>query len=152
MEKPVLDLNINFTIQQLDGDTGIVKKEVKVHNIVVNTGLDRVANLIGGLSGAHFEHLGIGTGATSEVSGNTTLETEYTRENVVPTDEGVGIIKYDNTFTVASGVSESITEAGLFDQLIVGGSTMLNRTTFTAFTLDSDNPLRVIATITVSTV
>lgn len=149
--KKHIGLNVNFTIQSLDGFTGKILKEEKVHNQVVDTGLDRVADLIGNLSNAGFDYLGIGTGNTAETSSDTGLETEYTRENVTPTDGGTGVLTYDHTFNVGSGVSQSITEAGLLDQATASGSTLLNRATFTAFTLDSDNPLRVIVTITVST-
>lgn len=144
-------MDINFIIQQLDAATGKVKKEERVHNQVVDDGLDRVAALIGGLSSAEFDYVGIGTDNTTETSTDTELGTEFTRIGVTPTVEGTGSIKYDHTFTVGSGVSEDIVEAGLFDQATVSGSTMLNRATFTQFTLDVSNPVRIVIFINVTT-
>lgn len=144
-----IDLNFNVKIQQ--SRNGKIIREETVHNQVVNNGLDRVADLLTGVSSSAFTHVAIGTGATAETATDTALETEYTREAVTPTDEGTGIVEYDHEFTVGSGVSESITEAGLFDQAGASGSTMFNRATFSSFTLDSDNPIRIIITITVST-
>ena len=150
--KKHLQLDVNITVQQIDSFTNEVKKEVSVHNQVVNTGLDRVADLIGDISDVGFDHVGIGTGTTAETATDTDLETEFDRDPVVPTDEGVGSIKYDHIFTVGSGVSENITEAGLFDQLTASGSTMFNRATFTAFTLDVANSVRVVIFVNVTTV
>jgi len=149
--KKNLKLSVNVTVQNIDAVTGKVIKEEKIHNQVVNNGLDRVADLIGNISDAGFGHMAIGTGATAETATDTSLETEFDRQAISPTDEGLGIIEYDKIFTVGSGTSEEITEAGLFDQLTVSGDTMFNRATFTAFTLDVDNPLRVIITINVTT-
>lgn len=150
MKKKHINLDINITIQSLNSQ-GKVQKEEKVHNQVVDDGLDRVADLIADFSDTGFTYIGIGTDNTSETSTDTTLGAEFTRESVTPTDEGTGLIQYDHTFTVGTGVSEDIVEAGLFDQAGVTGSTMLNRATFSAFTLDADNPLRIIVNITVTT-
>lgn len=144
-----INLDVNVKIQQ--SRKGKIVKEQSVHNQVVNNGLDRVADLIGGFSSAAFTHVAIGTGNTAETATDLSLETEFTRESVSPTDEGTGVIEYDHEFTVGSGVSESITEAGLFDQAGESGSTMLNRATFDAFTLDSNNLIRIIITITITT-
>lgn len=151
MDKKHLNLNVNFTIQSIDSSTGKVTKEEKIHNQVVNDGLDRVADLIGGLSSTAFEYVAIGTDNTSENATDTELGTEYTRENVTPTDEGTGILEYDHTFTVGTGVSEEIVEAGLVDNASISSGTLFNRATFSSFTLDSDNPLRVIITLTITT-
>ena len=139
-------LNFNFKLIGTDKKTG-KKIESPIFNNVVDTGLDAVADLIAG----EFTYLAIGTGTTAVTTGDTELETEYTRESVSFTDEGTGIRQVDHTFNVGSGVSEDITEVGLFNSATPSGSTMLNRAVDSAFTLDLDNPLRVIGTITVTT-
>lgn len=145
--KKHIGLNFNFTFQSIDKKTGKVKKEAKFHNLVTNAGLNAVAGLIA----AEFDYLAIGTGTTAANATDTALETEFTRENVIATSEGTGVIEYDHVFEVGTGVSEEITEVGLFNSATETGSTMLNRAVDTAFTLDEDNPLRVVGTITVST-
>lgn len=145
--KPKLGLKFNFVFQSINKNTGKITKELKFKNMVVNSGLDAVADLIA----AEFNYLAIGTGDTAATANDTELEAEFDREEVTATNEGVGIRKYDKTFEVGSGVSEEIQEAGLFNSATPSGSIMLNRAIAAeSFTLDIDNPLRVIATITVS--
>lgn len=147
MEKN-LNLSVNFLFQSINKKTKKVNKELKFHNLVVNTGLDAVATLIAN----EFQYLAIGTGDTAVTANDVELESEYTREQVIATSEGNGIREYDHTFEVGTGVSEEIIEAGLFNSITISGSTMLNRALAdSAFTLDIDNPLRVVVTITITT-
>ena len=145
--KKGLTIKTNAIIQTIDMHTGEVKKETKVHNIVTNAGLDEVAHLIGGISTpTAFQYMAIGTDATAPGASQTALGTEVSRENVTPTDEGVGIIEYDNTFTFGSGESYTVIEYGLFNDATTG--IMLNRLTDAGHDVDIDNGLRVRITIT----
>lgn len=137
----------NFEFISYNKETGKINKKSKAHNLVVNSGLDAVVDLIV----TEFDYLAIGMGTTAVVAGDVALEDELMREAVTATTVSTGVRKYDKTFTVGSGVSEIIKEAGLFNSATASGSTMLNRVvSVDPFTIDIDNPLRVIATITVA--
>ena len=144
----VLKLKVNAIIESIDLLTGDVIKTSKVHNTVVNAGLNRVADLIADVSDTGFGYMSIGTDNTSVTATDTELGTEVQRQAVTPTDEGTGIIEYDKTFTFNSGDSYTIVEAGLFDSATASGSTMLNRLTFSGHDVDVDNGVRVRITIT----
>lgn len=140
-----LKLNINAIIQSFNIYTGKINKTSKVHNLVVDTGLDEVID--NGLSNIGF--IGLGTDNSAVDSGDTELGTEVAREAVSKTNEGVGIRKYDITFTFNSGESYTITEAGLFNSLIASGSIMFDRLIFSGHDVDVNNGVRVQITITV---
>jgi hypothetical protein len=58
---------------------GKVIDKWKKSNIIVNDGLERIVNLIGGLTTTSFANLAIGTGTTASTINDTQLETEVTR-------------------------------------------------------------------------
>lgn len=148
MNEKNLKMRVNAIIQTIELKSGKVKKETKVHNLVVNTGLDEV--LDSGL--ANISYMALGTDNTTVTANDTELGTEVVREAVSPTDEGTGVRKYDNTFTFSSGESYTIVEAGLFDNAVASGSLMFNRLTFTGHEVDVDNGVRVQITITLTAV
>lgn len=140
-------LKVNAIIDSVELSTGRVTKTSKVHNMVVNVGLDEVAHLIGGISSpVAFGYMAIGDGNTAVSASDTVLDNEIDRASVTPTDEGVGVILYDHTFTFGTGDSFTIVEAGLFNDVSVGE--MLNRLVFSGHAVDVDNGLRVRITIT----
>lgn len=140
----------NWTIKRVRRSTGEVIDIEEKCNTIVNNGLERVAKLINNVSSTHFRALAIGTGTTSPTNSDTSLETEYTRATATLSYEADYKAKFTKTFTFGSGVSENITEAGIFDSATVSSSTMLARTTFAAKAVDSDTDLIVTATITVA--
>lgn len=137
-----MKLKVNAIIESIHLPTGEVTKTSKVHNLVVDTGIDEFIDT--GMS--TFDFMAIGTGVTAPAAGNTTLQTEFVREAVTPTDEGNGIRLFDHTFTFGSGVSETITEFGIFDLGAAG--IMLNRLTDAGHDVDIDNGVRVRITFT----
>jgi len=150
MENKGLKISYNAIIETFDVHTKEVLQTTKVHNLVVNSGLNRVSDLIGGLSAVSFGYVAIGTDNTAVLATDTDLGAEVDRQAVVPSDEGTGIILYDFTFTFGTGESYTITEAGIFDNLTPSGSVMLNRLVFSGHNVDIDNSLRVKITITVA--
>ncbi|KKL70609.1 hypothetical protein LCGC14_2103200 [marine sediment metagenome] len=130
-----------------DGKT--IDQEI-VDNLVVNDGKERVAKLIGGVSTDVYTHIAIGTGTTAAVIGDSALETEYTRAAATIAYEASYKIKFEKTFSFASGVSENITEAGLTDDAVVSGSVLLDRFVFTAKPIDGDTNLYIKITITIT--
>lgn len=147
MEKK-LKLTINAVIQSFNVHTKEITKTTKVHNLVVDIGLDEVID--NGLNNIGF--MAIGTDNTVVVAGNTVLGVEVQRNAIANTNEGTGIRKYNLTFNFSSGESFTIVEAGLFNSATISGSTMLNRLVFAGHNVDVDNGVRVQITTTLTSV
>lgn len=143
-----LKLKINAVIQSFNRHTGEITKTSKVHNLVVDTGLDEAID--SGLS--NIGYMAIGEGTTAVQSTDTALETEVARESASPTDEGTGVREFMHTFNFGSGESYTITEAGLFDSATASGSTMFNRLVFAGHDVDADNGVSVKITVTLTAV
>ena len=126
---------------------GKVIDKWKKSNIIVNDGLERIVNLIGGLTTTSFANLAIGTGTTASTINDTQLETEVTRLAATVSYEASNKIVFEKTFTFSSGESYAITEVGIVDSLKVSGSVLLDRITFAAKNVDSDIDLYVKLTI-----
>jgi len=140
----------NWEIARVDSNTGKILDVEKKCNLIVNDGLERVAKLLNGVNSTYFRALAIGTGVTGATNSDPSLEVEYTRSLATLSYEASYKAKFTKTFTFGTGVTEDITEAGIFDSDVVTGSTMLARTTFTAKAVSVDVSLIVTATITVS--
>lgn len=143
-----LDLKVNIDIKAIDNVTGQVKDERSIHNLVVTNGKSRIAQLINGVSTNFFEYVGIGTGTTSPVVGDTDLEAEVTRELATTSEDPTGTAKWVNVFTFSSGESYAITETGIFDGS-ASGATLMNRSTFSAINVDVDTDLSITITLAV---
>lgn len=131
---------------------GNVLEKTELENLIVNSGKERVAKLLNGVSSTTFNSIAIGTGTTSPTTSDTSLETEITRAQA----DGSGAYEadykavFEKTFSFGSGESYNITEAGVFDNATASGSTMLDRFTFGAQAVDADTDLYIKVTITVS--
>jgi len=145
-------LKENWKFQTVDKMTGQILQEEEKCNLIVNDGLERIAKLLIGVDTTYFRAIAIGTGTTSVTNSDISLETEFTRELADLSYEADYKAKFTKTFTFNSGVSEDITEAGLFDSTTVSGSSMLARTTFSAKSVSSEINLIVTCTITASRV
>jgi hypothetical protein len=137
-----------WNFKTVDRLTGKILQEETKENLIVNTGLERVAKLLNGISSTYFRAIGVGEGTTGALVGDTTLETEVTRATASLSYEASYKAKYEYTFTF--GGDYAITEAGLFDSATVSGSVMLNRTTFTAKNVSTTVDLIATVTITVA--
>jgi hypothetical protein len=137
-----------WTLSRVNKETGEILDTEVIHNIIVNTGKERVAKLLNGVSSTYFRAIAVGTGVTGALVGNTTLETEVTRSAATLTYEASYKTKFVYTFSF--GGNYAITEAGIFDSATVSGSVMLNRTTFTAKNVSTIIQLIATATITVA--
>lgn len=142
----------NWAISRVNNITGKIIDTEEICNIIVNNGLERMAKLINNVNGTYFRALAIGTGTTEETNSDVALETEFTRALATLSYEASYKAKFTKTFSFGSGVSEDITEAGIFDSVTESGSTMLARTTFSAKSISDTIDLIVTATITVSRV
>lgn len=135
-----------WELSRVNKETGEILDTEVIHNIIVNTGKERVARLLNGVSSTYFRAIAVGTGATGELVGNTALQTEVTRATATLSYEASYKAKFEYTFTF--GGSYALTEAGLFDSATVSGSTMLNRTTFSAKNVST--VIQLIATVTIT--
>lgn len=150
-----LEIRGDFEVQVRDKSTGKVLSSEKGTNLVVDSGLESVAELLGALdSQGAFDSIAIGEGTTVPAAGDTALETELLAIHRAtatlieqPTTLSVSWEKTFDSFTV----STAITEAGVFDQNTLGG-TMLDRFTFTAKNVDSSTDLFVKITLTIAAV
>jgi len=126
-------------------------REVK-KNLIVNVGKEYVAKLLGDTESGltPFTALAIGTGTTSPIAGDTSLETEITRATISPVYEANYKVKYEKTFEFGSGETYDITEAGIFNSIVASGSDMLNRVTFDPRSVDVDTDFYIKITITIS--
>ena len=138
-----------FVLKEKDGK---ILKKIEISNTVVNSGLERIAKLLNGVSSTNFSYIGIGEGTTAVTNSDTALETEVEREQADSggTYEADYKAIFEKTFTFSSGDSYAITEAGIFDQASASGSTMLDRFTFSALNVGASTDLYVKITVTVA--
>ncbi len=146
--KNKLKLSVNAIIESFNVHTKEITKTSKIHNLIVDTGLNEVID--NGL--VNIGHMAIGTDNTAVVAGDLTLGVETKRQAVSKTNQGTGIREYDETFLFSSGESFTIVEAGLFDSPTISGSTMLNRLVFSGHSVNVDNGVRVIITLSLTSI
>ena len=141
-------INENFKV------TGAVKitknGEVvrEIPNTIVTAGKNELASLITG-NGTVFGYMAVGTGTTSVVAGDTTLETELDR-NATTVSGGTATnntIEFETVWNAGDGTG-AITEAGIFNASSSGD--MLARTTFSAVNKSSSDILTITWTVTIS--
>ena len=149
-DKNLFEIKYNITLTRICNSTGKVIDVERIHNAVVNNGLNLVRDFLGDVSVNAPKYIAIGEDSTAVTNADTALGTESERELGaidVATDYQV---EFSKTFTFGSGVSYSITEVGLFDNATASGSTMFNRATCTAKAVDSDTDLDVTITLTIA--
>ena len=121
----------------------------KVPNIVVNNGKDFVASRIKDATATVMSHMAVGTGTTSAVAANTTLETELSGSRTALTSTTVSSndVIYVATFGPGVGTG-AVTEAGIFNAS--SGGTMLCRTVFAVINKAASDSMTITWTVTVS--
>lgn len=123
-----------------DNWVGFLKTEKIIENLMTTKGKQLVLNLLAKKTGVTgLEVIGIGTGTTTESAGDTTLETERTRENITFTSTisgGTTSMTYSAFFEPDDpGTTYDITEVGLFGNgatLTADSGDLFARKTFTA--------------------
>jgi hypothetical protein len=122
-----LNIKGELTIERFDISGQLVEKR-KIPNLVVSSGKNLMISRLLGTTDGVMTHMGVGTGVTSPVIGNTGLETQLgARIALTSATQTSNTVTYVGTFN--AGVSTgAITEAGIFNALTSG--TMLCRTTF----------------------
>jgi len=128
-----------ITVRRKDGR---IEKEV-IENMIVNTGLDKVAGLINGINTTPFKYIAIGSGTTSPTESDTALESEIDRKEATTSQETTNVTNdtavLEATFDFTS--AQNVCEAGVFDAS--AGGNMLARQTFTCKSMESGDSLTV---------
>ena len=127
---------------------GIVTEKVHVPNLVVTVGKTFIASRMAGTSSAVMSHMGLGSGTTAPVAGDTALQTSLgANVALTSTTPSSNTVTYVATF--GAGVSTgAVTEAGIFNALAAG--TMLCRTTFPVVNKAAGDTITITWVITVS--
>ena len=136
---------VGIVVKDKDGK---VKETREENNLVVDTGLDYIASRMKDATATAMSHMGLGTGTTAAVAGDTDLETlAGSREALDSTTVTDNTINFVCNFE-ANDVTGAITEAGLFNAASAG--TMLCRVVFSAVNLAATDSISVDWTITLS--
>lgn len=130
---------------------GNVKDSREIKNLVVNAGKTFIASSILKTtnSPAAMTHMGLGTGTTTAVVGDTTLETPISGSRVTFTSSGstAAVVTYVASFPAGTGTG-AVAEAGIFNDPTAG--TMLCRTVFGVVTKGANDSMSITWQITVS--
>lgn len=129
--------------------TGQWTDKLVFHNLVVSAGSAGVASRINGAGAeAAFTFIAVGTGTTSPVAGDTTLETETTTDGLaraaatasrITTDVTNDTARLNKQFSVTGSVA--VTESGVLNAASAG--TLLARQTFSAVNVANGDTLDV---------
>jgi len=128
-------------------DSGKIKQEFTVPNLVVDTGLGFIASRMKDTTDAAMSHMAVGTNTTAANSADTALGTELARQALTSTTVTSNSIAYIATFAAGSGTG-ALTEAGLFNDPATG--TMLCRTVFAVINKGAADSMTVTWTVTIS--
>jgi len=151
MEKNLFKLDYNIVLTRINKYTGKIIDVEKIHNTVVNNGLNLVRDFLGDVSVNAPKYIAIGTDDTSATTSDTALGVEVTRELASIDVETDYEVEFSKTFEFGSGESYGINEVGLFDSAVESGSTMFNHAIAgSTKNVDSDTNLTVTITVSVS--
>lgn len=159
-ETPVLVDQSTITghviLQVFDTETGMLKYKVENHNLVVDGGIDEMAQAIfgvGGVGTTNFDFIEIGTGTTAPTATDTIIETSAcARIQDVAPDVNSGTSGETSVSVISSfdgaTCTGAITEAGIFNA--ISANQMLARSTFASVSISSGDTLNVNYTITIT--
>tara|TARA_B100000003_G_scaffold208181_1_gene227695 strand:- start:328 stop:780 length:453 start_codon:yes stop_codon:yes gene_type:complete len=128
-------------------ETGIVKDERDIKNVVVTTGKGYIASRMKDATATAMSHMAIGTGTTAAVVGDTALVSEANRQALTSTAVSGGQVTYSATFGNGQGTG-ALTEAAILNAS--SGGTMLCRTVFSVINKGANDTLAITWTVTVS--
>jgi len=126
---------------------GSIKELREIDNLVVTTGKEFIASRMVGTSSSVMSHMAVGTGTTSPVVGNTTLETEIARVALSSGTASGAVATYAATFNAGTGTG-AITEAGILNA--GSGGALLCRTTFAVVNKGAADAMTITWTVTLS--
>lgn len=131
-------------------ESGKVKQEFTVPNLVVDTGLDHIAGRLGAsVAPTAMSHMAVGTGSTAAAAGDTALGTELASGRVALTSTAVtdNAVAYSATFAAGTATG-ALTEAGILNASSAGD--LLCRTVFAVINKGAADSMTVTWTVTIS--
>jgi hypothetical protein len=131
----------------LRDETGAVKEDVTVDNLVVDDGLAYIASRMKDTTQTAMSHMAIGSGTTNPAAGDSALETQLGRVSLTSTTVTDNAVEYVATFGAGTGTG-AVTEAGIFNAS--SGGTMLCRTEFAVINKGASDSMTVTWTVTIS--
>ena len=140
--------DVDIVVRSVDGR---IKESIKIHNLVVNTGLAFIISRMVGTTKDVMSHMGIGAGTTAAAAGDTALgsplgsRVALTRTTISGTNNEK--VVYVATFGAGVGTG-AVTEAGIFNASSSGD--MLCRTVFAVVNKAADDTMQITWTITLS--
>ena len=132
------------------GATGELLTTQNIHNLVVTTGRNVIADRMKGTpTKAAMTHMAVGTSSTAAVIGDTTLGAEVSASRTALTSTSVttNVITYTCTFGAGVGTG-ALVEAGLFNASSAGD--MLCRTVFAVINKGASDSVVVTWTVTIT--
>ncbi len=146
-----------FKIDHYD-KAGNLIESVETPNVICNTGMKEVAELIGTdttSTATAFDYIGVGTGTTAATATDTALETEVTENGLTrASGTGTGVtdtVAYD-TFQLVHSFSPTssyaVTESGILNASSTGE--LLCHQTFSAINVSNGDTLTITWKVTVA--
>jgi len=135
-----------LTVTLTDSD-GLVKQSLNVDNLVVTTGKEAIAGLLGADSTLPMSHMAIGDSVVEAIAGHTALLSELGRVALTSSIVSGTSVQYTATFGPAIGTG-AITEAGIFNDVTAG--VMLCRTTFPVVNKSELDTITIVWTVTIN--
>jgi hypothetical protein len=126
---------------------GNVKDDRKINNLIVDAGLNFICDRMKNDETA-MSHMGLGSGTTAPVAGNTTLESQLGSREVLDSSTVTGNqIVYVASFE-AGEATGAVSEAAIFNA--ASGGTMLCRVSFAVVNKSADDVLSISWTISLT--
>jgi len=106
-------------------ESGVLIEQYEDKNLIVDTGLNRIASLLGGLSTDPVDEIGFGEGDAAPAAGDTDLTVGYvTKAFSAVALSGTGDVEFSFSLETSEGNGLAITEFGLFaDGVLVSRKT-----------------------------
>ena len=131
----------------LRDESGAVKENVTVENLVVDTGLAYIASRMKDTTQTAMSHMAVGAGTTNPAAGDTALESELGRVALTSTTVTDNAVEYVATFGAGTGTG-AVTEAGILNNST--GGTLLCRTEFAVINKGASDSMTITWTVTIS--
>ena len=131
---------------EIKNDKGVVIETREVKNLVVDDGLEYIADRMKNNSTV-MSHMAIGTGSTAAAASDTALGTEAARQALTSTTVTANAVAYVASFGAGTGTG-AITEAGILNANSSG--TLLCRTVFSVVNKGASDSMTITWTVTIS--
>ena len=131
---------------EIKNDKGVVIETREVKNLVVDDGLEYIADRMKNNSTV-MSHMAIGTGSTAAAASDTALGTEAARQALTSTTVTANAVAYVASFGAGTGTG-AITEAGILNA--ASGGTLLCRTVFSVVNKGASDSMTITWTVTIS--